>query len=96
MCEDYQIKKFQSLKNYCEQYGFGYLIVDDRNNSFFSINESNEIFNSLILKELNKNSKVKYKKYKEYYINTNATIKNLLTLIKNKNLKLSFPFLLTN
>lgn len=95
MCEDYQIKKFQALKNYCEQYGFGYLIVDDRNNSFFDINKSNEIFNSLILKELNKNSKVKYKKYKEYYINTNATIKNLLTLIKKENLKLSFPFLLT-
>ena len=46
-------------------------------------------------KELNNNSKVKYNKYKEYYINTNATIKNLLTLIKNENLKLSFPFLLT-
>lgn len=95
MCEDYQIKKFQALKNYCEHYGFGYLIVDDRNNSFFGINESNEIFNSLILKELNNNSKVKYNKYKEYYINANATIKNLLTLIKNENLKLSFPFLLT-
>lgn len=96
MCEDYQIKKFQSLKNYCERYGFGYLIIDDRNNSFFDINESNETFNSLILKELNNNSKVKYNKYKEYYINTNATLKNLLTLIKNKKLKLSFPFLLTN
>lgn len=95
MCEAYNIKKFQALKAYCEQYGFGYLIIDDKNNSFFNINEPNEKFNARILEELDKNSKVKYNKYKEFYDETHASLKNLLTLIKDKNLILTFPFKLT-
>ena len=92
MCEFYCIKKFQAIKDYCERYGFGYLVIDDKNNSFFDIDDTNEEFNSLIMSELNANGEIKYTKYEEIYKKTKATIKNLLTLIKKENLKLSFPF----
>lgn len=95
MCESYNIRKFKALKSYCERYGFGYLIVDDRNNSFFGINDKNDKFDLLILRELNNNRKLLYRKYKAIYTDANANTKNLLTLIRDNNLILTFPFNLT-
>ena len=95
MCEEYNIKKFHALKEYCEKYGFGYLVVDDKSNSFFEIDEPNSKFSERILNELKDSSNIPYTKYKEIYNSSKATVKNLLTLIKAENLKLSFPFRLT-
>lgn len=96
MCVSYNIQKFYTLKDYCEKHGYGYLILDDKRNSFFDINDPNEKFNSALLAELNQNPNIKYDEYKEIYSGTHASLKNLLTLIKDKKLTLTFPFKLTN
>lgn len=95
MCEYSNIEKFNSLKEYCQKYGFGYLIIDDRNNSYESINLENEEFSKQVMNEIDKNNKIPYPVYKSIYVNTNANVKQLLSLIKNNHLKLSFPFSLT-
>ena len=95
MCENKNIEKFKALKTYCEKYGFGYMVIDNRLNEFYHINDNNDEFNKQILNRLNKDSSVSYKVYKTIFKNTNATIKNLLSLIKNDNIQFSLPFLLT-
>ncbi len=94
MCEYKSIKRFEALKNYCKKYGFGYLIIDERGNSFEHIDEQNENFSKAILAEIDKSGRITYPKYKEIYSQTNATIKNFITLIKKHSLHFSFPFLL--
>lgn len=92
MCESHNIAKFETLKKYCEKYGFGYLIIDDRNNSFYDINEQNEVFNQKIISILNTEVEMRYSTFRKIYNNTNATVKNLLSLVKNHKLNLSYPF----
>ena len=94
MCENDNIEKFKSLKDYCEKYGFGYLIIDNRWNSYEHIDEENSLFSKLILDEINKQGSINYSKYKVIYQGTNASLENLLTLIKKYNLRLSFPFVI--
>lgn len=94
MCESSNIKKFEALKEYCEKYGFGYMIIDERGNSYEHINDRNEEFFNLVLAEIKERGSVSYERYQQIYKDTEATIKNLLTLIKTHKLCLSFPFLL--
>lgn len=92
MCEAHNIRKFEALKEYCEKNGFGYLIIDDRNNSFYEINKPNNALNQKIMETLQTNKEMNYCKFRKIYDETKATIKNLLTLIKTYKLKLSYPF----
>ena len=95
MCEYVNIEKFEALKMYCEKYGFGYLIVDERGNSFESINEENEAFSECVLSEINKRGCLYYGTYKQIFSQTNASVKNMLTIIKKYKLKFLTPFSLT-
>ena len=92
MCEHDNIEKFKDLKAYCEKYGFGFLIIDGTRNSFEHINEENYEFSKSILAEINKRGHVSYPRYKEIFIQSNASLKNLITLIKKHHLHFSFPF----
>lgn len=92
MCEYKNIEKFKSLKEYCEKYGFGYLILDERGHSYEHVNEENTHFSEMVLNYISRFGNIKYAKYKEIYNRTNASGSNLLTLIKKHNLHLSFPF----
>jgi hypothetical protein len=94
MCEYKNIEKFKALRNYCEKYGFGYLITDERGNSFEHIDEENCEFSRFVLKEIDDHGHIGYHKYKQIYAQTNASVKNLITLIKKHKLRFSFPFLL--
>ena len=92
MCKYENIEKFTALREYCQKYGFGYLIIDDRGNSFESIDEENAVFTREILAEIKKHGNVSYDVYREIYDRSGASIKSLLTLIKRHNLKFSLPF----
>jgi len=94
MCEYVNIEKFKALKEYCQKYGFGYLIIDERGNSFEHINEENINFSESVLSEINQHDHIAYHQYKHIFSQTNATTKNLLALIKKHKLHFSFPFLL--
>jgi DNA-binding CsgD family transcriptional regulator len=94
MCEYDNIEKFEVLKNYCEKYGFGFLIIDERGNSFEHINEENCEFSKSVLAEINEHGHIAYYQYKKIVTQYNATVKNLIALIKNYNLHFSFPFLI--
>ena len=92
MCEHKNIQKFEALRLYCEKYGFGYIIMDDRENSYEHIDEHNEEFTNLLLSEIHQNGCLRYKVYKKIHVETNASVKNLLTLIKKQKLTFSSPF----
>ena len=94
MCEAHNVEKFLTMKQYCEKHGFGYLVIDDRRHSFFTIDQTNESFEQLLLAELSARP-IDFARYKEIYDETSATASNLLTCIKKYSLKLSFPFALT-
>ena len=94
MCEHENIEKFEALREYCEKYGFGFLIIDERGNSFEHINEENCEFSKSVLAEINEHGHVAYQEYKEIFTQSSATVKNLIALIKKHNLHFSFPFLI--
>ena len=94
MCEYVNIEKFKVLKEYCEKYGFGYLIINERGDSFEHINEENSEFSESVLAEINQHGHIAYQKYKQIFSQTSASGRNLLTLVKNHKLNFSFPFLL--
>ena len=94
MCEYENIEKFETLKKYCQKYGFGYLIIDERGNSFEHINEENFEFSKSVLDEIDQHGHIAYNQYKHIFSQTNASMKNLLSLIKKHKLHFSFPFLL--
>ncbi len=94
MLEYDNIQKFHALKAYCEENGFGYLIVDDRNNSFEAIDIHNFEFEKQIMRELDADGEMPFCRFHEIYQNTQANIKNFLTLIKSQGLALRTPFLL--
>ena len=88
------IQKFHTLKAYCEENGFGYLIIDDRNNSYEAIEVHNVEFEKQIMQELDLSEEMRFGRFHEIYQNTQANIKNFLTLIKSQGLALRTPFLL--
>lgn len=94
MCEYGNIEKFEALKNYCEKYGFGFLIIDERGNSFEHINEVNCKFSKSVLAEIDEHGHAAYQQYKEIFTQSSASVKNLIALIKKHNLHFSFPFLI--
>ena len=94
MCEYDNIEKFEALKSYCEKYGFGFLIIDERGNSFEHINEENCEFSKSVLAEINEHGHIAYQQYKEIFTQSRASVKNLIALIKKHNLHFSFPFLI--
>lgn len=71
------ILKFEALHNYCKERNIGYLIVDDRLNSFFDYNDNicNATLENILLNELEKTHALNYFQYKE--------------LLKTNNLKVS-------
>lgn len=94
MLEYENIQKFHTLKAYCEENGFGYLVIDDRNNSFEAIDVHNDEFEKQIMQELELSEEIHFCRFHEIYRNTQANIKNFLTLIKSQDLELQTPFLL--
>ena len=84
------VVKFQALKDYCEKNGYGYLVVDDKNNSFFNINVANNQFNSLLFAQLQQHSTIDYATFKtirmQCELTTIESLKILITLAKNKKL----------
>ncbi len=94
MCVYENIKKFEALKSYCERYGFGYLIIDDRGHSFETCTEENAEFSAAMLRELAQMGCVTFVRYALIYKQTKANYRHLLALVKNHNLHLSLPFLL--
>ncbi len=96
MGECANIEKFGALKEYCKKYGFGYLIIDERGNSFEDIDEENAEFSRSVLTEIHQHGKVTYQRYREIYLQTNASVKNFVTLIKKHKLHFFLPFCLRN
>ena len=94
MCEYANIEKFEVLKNYCKKYGFGFLIMDERGNSFEHIVDENCDFSKSVLAEINEHGHISYHQYKELCTQYNASVKNLIALIKKNKLNFSFPFLI--
>ena len=94
MCLHFNIDKFRECREYCKKYGFGYIVVDDRWNSFYSINEENESFTEAVLKELDENGSILLDKFRELCSKTEATPKQRLATIKNHGLFLDTPFIL--
>jgi DNA-binding CsgD family transcriptional regulator len=92
MCTYYSLKKVQALRAYCEKYGFGYLITDDRGNSFEEIEEENPAFCAAILARLERGGTFSSGEYQQISTETRATVKHLLALIKKKNLYFDLPF----
>ena len=88
------IEKFEALKEYCNKYGFGYLIIDERGNSFEDVDAENAEFSKSVLTEIHQHGSIAYERYRQIYLQTNASVKNLITLIKKHNLHYSFPFCL--
>ena len=88
------MERFRMLREYCERYGFGYLITDGRGNSFEHLNEENAAFSAAVLAEIDRCGWIGYPRYREIYSETQATQKHLLALIKNHKLHLSRPFTL--
>ena len=84
----------KTLKNYCKKHGFGFLIIDGRGNSFEQINEENDELSKAVLTAINKHGHITYHQYKKILAQSNASVKNLLALIKKNNLRFSSPFLL--
>ena len=101
MCDSYNIEKFQALKSYCEENGYGYLIVDDRRNSFSAINNENKPFNELLLENLKQSSSINFQTFLALSAQidshqTEAFKKSLITLAKEKKVKCRFfPFRIT-
>ena len=96
MCICTNIEKFETLEEYCRKYGFGYLIIDERGNSFEDIDVENAEFSKSVLTEIQQHKSVTYERYRQIYLQTNASVKNLITLIKKHKLNFSFPFCLRN
>ncbi len=94
MLEYDNIQKFRTLKAYCEEKGFGYLIIDDRNHSFEAIDVHNFEFEKQLMRELDSGREMRFGRFHEIYRSTQANIKNFLTLIKSQGLELQTPFLL--
>ena len=94
MGECTNIEKFEALKEYCIKYGFGYLIIDGRGNSFEDIDVENAEFSKAVLTAIHQHKSVTYKRYRQIYLHTNASVKNFITLIKKYKLHFAFPFCL--
>ena len=94
MCRSEYVEKVKALRAYCEKYGFGYLVTDERGNSFEDIDDENAVFSKAVLEALERDGAISYQEYQELYTQTGASVKNLLTLIKKHDLYFSVPFVL--
>lgn len=96
MCEQKNIIKFNALEDYCNEHGYGYLVIDDKLRSFNHIATENREFNTRILSTLPLHGSLGFNKYKQIYIDTHAKITDLLWLVINDKIAYALPFELYN
>ncbi len=89
-----EIKRFNRIKEYCEEKGFGYMVIDEDGNSFFDIDETLEDFDKEVISYIVRHGVMDYGTYKSIRDRYDASQKNLITMVKKYDLALTHPFAL--
>ncbi len=88
------IVKYKKLQKYCDNYGFGLLITDDRLNSFYHIDQPNEPLEKELLENLFTEKSIDFQTYSDIYKKHNGTGKSFVTMVKKHGLYFDIPFCL--